>query len=384
MVYFHVVSPSWWDRRCPLSTALLPLGAAYAGGALLREVLARPRRAPVPTVCAGTVLAGGSGKTPVAIAISERLAATRPTLAMHFLTRGYGGTERGPLRVDAAHEACAVGDEALLLAGERPTWVATQRLDGALAAAAAGAELVVMDDGLQHHAMVRDVSLLCVDARYLLGNGRVVPAGPLREPLARALSRADAVVAVEPFDADAPRAGELGAIGADENGGSERGVAAETALRSALAMPWAMPLLRAQMVPEPAAAASIAGRRVLAFSGTARPGRFFASLRALGCDVVGEVALPDHAPLPEELVARLVADASGRGAELVTTCKDAARLPTPSRRLVHTLPMRLHWLPGSAEVLDGLLECALHRWTAAAETRRGRGGAPWSGWTQGK
>eukprot|EP00966_Prymnesium_polylepis_P242038 5597658-Prymnesium_polylepis.1 len=178
-----VVSPAFWDTRGLRSTALLPLSALYASGVWMAEIVAgAPRRAPVPVVCAGTALVGGASKTPVALALAERLALRRPDIRVHFLTRGYGGSALGPLRVEPTrHTAHTVGDESLLLAAARPTWVAARRIDGALAASEAGADVVVMDDGLQHHAIHRDVSLLCLDAGYKLGNGRLLPAGPLRE-----------------------------------------------------------------------------------------------------------------------------------------------------------------------------------------------------------
>jgi tetraacyldisaccharide 4'-kinase len=157
-----LVSPRLWDTRGACSTALLPLSALYACGVRAFEALSSiPRRAPVPVVCAGTALVGGASKTPVALAIGERLSHLQPSLEVHFLTRGYGGSVRGPLCVDPAHLSSVVGDEALLLAGARTTWVSADRLAGAIAASAAGASLVVMDDGLQHHTIGRDLSLLC-------------------------------------------------------------------------------------------------------------------------------------------------------------------------------------------------------------------------------
>ena len=203
-----------------------------------------------------------------------------------------------------------------------------------------------MDDGLQHHAMQRDVSLLCLDARYKLGNGRLLPAGPLRESFARALARSDAVVAVTPF---------MGAVtSADE-------------LRDELEIPSEMPVIRACFSPEPDAAAALAGRRVLPFSGTARPHRFFDTLRKLGCSLTNECALPDHAPLIANLLDRLRATAHERGALLVTTAKDAARLSASARDGIHVLPMQLDWLPGDAEQIDRLLDPHIGSGVASGE-----------------
>ena len=342
-------APAFWDTRGPLSDAVLPLSAAYAAASRLHEALSgTPARARAPVVCVGSALVGGACKTPTVLAIAERLAARRPALRVHVLTRGYGGTERGPLRVrPAEHGACAVGDEALLLAAAAPTWVGAARHEAATAACAAGAQLLLMDDGLQHHGLQRDLSLLCLDEAYLLGNGRVLPAGPLREPFGRALARSDAVVCVR-----------------QPAGGGAR---TDAELRAALRLPPATPLLRAALEPDKAAAAALAGERVVAFSGTARPERFFDTLRGLGCVMArAPTPLPDHAPLGAELLARLRGQAAEEGALLATTCKDAARLPAAERAVVHTLPVRLRWLGGAAAILDALIDAALEAGRAAA------------------
>ena len=345
-----LVSPTFWDTRCARSTALLPLSLLYAWGGRAVEALSRPpRRAPVPVICAGTALVGGANKTPVALAISERLACIRPSQRVHFLTRGYGGSTRGPLRVQTTHQSCLVGDEALLLARARPTWVAANRIEGAIAAHEAGADLVIMDDGLQHHAMKRDVSLLCLDSHYLLGNGRVLPAGPLRESFSAALARSDAVVAVTPCATQRRPGGTVhteGSAGCAPSG---------CALRLALGLPASVPLIQASLEPEPHAAAALCGQRVLPFSGTARPSRFFETLRSIGCEVVDELPLPDHAPITAPIMDRLKTAAAAQNAVLATTVKDAARLSDADLHNVHILPMRIRWHPDALEQIDALL-----------------------------
>jgi tetraacyldisaccharide 4'-kinase len=190
-----VRAPEFWTEDGALARTLAPLAAAYAGAGCLRRALARPVAVSVPVVCVGNLVTGGAGKTPVVLALLGALRQRGET--PHALTRGYGGREAGPLRVDPArHDAARVGDEALLLARAAPTWVARDRPAGAKAAVAAGASLVVMDDGFQNPSLQKDLSILVVDGRYGFGNGRVVPAGPLREPLAWGLARADAVVVV--------------------------------------------------------------------------------------------------------------------------------------------------------------------------------------------
>ena len=191
-------APEFWRAGggAALPAILTPLSWAWAIGGELRRWATPTRRVPIPVICVGNLVAGGAGKTPVALALGRRLLAAGS--AVHFLTRGYGGRRRGPIQVDPArHGAVDVGDEALLLARIAPTWVARARAAGAVTAARAGAEVVVMDDGHQHPGLAKDLSVVVVDGDYGIGNGRVIPAGPLREPAALGLARADAVILVE-------------------------------------------------------------------------------------------------------------------------------------------------------------------------------------------
>src|SRR5580658_2968727 len=187
-------APVFWGEEAGLAADLLaPFGAAWDAAGRLRRALARPYRAPAPVICVGNLVAGGAGKTPVTLALTDWLVANG--VAVHIVTRGYGGRNVGPLRVDVPrHDADEVGDEALLLASRAPCWVARDRPAGVAAAIEAGAEAVLLDDGFQNPAAAKTLSLLVVDAGYGFGNGRVMPAGPLRENLSRGLARADMVV----------------------------------------------------------------------------------------------------------------------------------------------------------------------------------------------
>jgi tetraacyldisaccharide 4'-kinase len=271
-------------------------------------------RLAVPVICVGNLTAGGAGKTPTAIALVERLRAHG--IDAQVVSRGHGGRLAGPVRVDPRrHSAAEVGDEPLLLAAFAPVWIARDRAAAALAAAAAGAAAVVMDDGFQNPTLGRDLSLVVVDAGFGFGNGRVMPAGPLREPVAYGLQRADLVLA----------------LGADRE-------------RARFLADWpqvaARPLLQGELAPLPTGM-DWRGLRALAFAGIGRPEKFFATLRGLGAELVGTRAFPDHAPYGARILARLEAEARAAGAQLVTTEKDAARLPAAVRRDVLTLPVRL-------------------------------------------
>jgi tetraacyldisaccharide 4'-kinase len=293
------------------SRLLAPLSALWAWQVQRRLAADDGYRAAVPVICVGNVVAGGAGKTPTVLALVRDFAARGR--AVHVLTRGYGGTEVGPRAVDPVrHNAARVGDEALLLAAAAPTWVARWRPDGAVAAVAMGAELLVMDDGFQNPSLAKDLSLLVVDGATGFGNGRVIPAGPCREPPERALARTDAVVLV---------------------GDDRCGVAARLA---------GMELLRARLVPGPEAV-GFAGRKVVAFAGIGRPEKFFATLAAVGAELVGRVAFPDHHPYSAAEIAEMAERARSEDAVLVTTAKDSVRIPEVLRPDVAVLTVTLAW-----------------------------------------
>ena len=186
-------APAFWSEDSFISRLLSPIGCAYGYAAAARSRRAKPASVNRPVICIGNLVAGGAGKTPIALAVADRLL-TRG-LEPHFLTRGYGGRIAGPQRVEPdEHRAKDVGDEALLLARRATTWISRDRAAGAQAAEHDGADIVVMDDGLQNHSLFKDLSLVVIDGAYGIGNGRVMPAGPLREFWQNGLARADGIV----------------------------------------------------------------------------------------------------------------------------------------------------------------------------------------------
>jgi tetraacyldisaccharide 4'-kinase len=316
--------PNFWARPPGfVSNLLLPAGMCWDAAGRLRRAIVRPHQEAVPVVCIGNLVAGGAGKTPVALALASHLAGSG--IALHILTRGYGGRLSGPVRVDPAHhDAAAVGDEALLLAARAPCWVARDRADGIRAAVAAGAQLIVLDDGYQNPAVAKTLSIVVVDEEYGFGNGRVIPAGPLREDLARGLARADAVVL----------------LGAEKwrHDPAALGIKAD------------LPVLGAAL--RPVDDGRFAGMRAVAFAGIGRPDKFFATLRQLGAELIETRSFPDHHPFRDAEIDDLIRAAKRAQARLTTTAKDIVRVPVEKRFQIEVLEVEIRWSdPGALEDL---------------------------------
>ncbi len=311
-------APEFWDnppnRPGIKANLLAPLGALYAIATAKRISKPASLKPTIPVICIGNLNAGGTGKTPTAMAMIQRLQGMGKTV--HVVSRGYGGSLEGPLQVnERIHQASDVGDEPLLLAAFTPTWVAKDRASGVRAAQEAGADAVLLDDGFQNPSVPKDFSIIVVDAQRGFGNGLCIPAGPLREPVQAGLSRADVVLSIGSNKAQSDFLEIWG---------------------SSVTVPHAkgevMPLETGMDWTE---------TPMIAFAGIGYPEKFFGTLRTLGANVVQTHALDDHQPLTSSLLARLDADARKLGAQLVTTEKDAVRLPAAYRQKVLPLPVRL-------------------------------------------
>lgn len=331
-------APSFWYRdKSAIAAALGPLAALYGRIAESRSKGTAPYRSRLPVICIGNFTAGGGGKTPSAIAVAEVLKAMGELPV--FLTRGYGGKMQGTLFVGPKSSAVDVGDEPLLLAQHAPTMVSADRAAGARAIEATEATVIVMDDGFQNPSLAKDLSLIVVDGASGVGNGRVIPAGPLREPLDSQLPRADALLVI----GDGAKAAPL----------------AEAFARGG------KPVLKARVAAD-CDPRWLGVLPAIAFAGIARPEKFFATLRGNGARLIDAHAFPDHHRFSARQARRLLAQAQTYNAMLVTTAKDWVRLPdddsTPQGELKHRsgpFPIAIKFEDAAA--LTALLKKALRK-----------------------
>lgn len=347
--------PTWWYETSPGVAARLLGPAATLWGGLVRWRFARatPHRASLPVICIGNFTAGGAGKTPLALAVAEL--AGDMGLVCAFLSRGYGGRLAGPHWVDAERDrAQDVGDEPLLLAAAHPTLICRDRAIGARTiagrtsagprAAPAAIDVIIMDDGLQNPGLAKDLTIAIVDEKRGIGNGRVIPAGPLRAPLDFQLDLVDAVVI--------------------NRGSQTGGDASRSDFAARLRHDFEGPVLDARVVPSNPAA-WLSSVPVIAFAGIGVPERFFATLAALGAEIVAKVAYPDHHVFTAADASHLIDLARAHGATLVTTEKDRARLAGSDGPLAElhqkarALPIRLSLEARDARRLTALIEGAI-------------------------
>jgi len=305
-------TPEFWNQRGPAALALLPLTPLWWLAGQARQALASAYHAPLPVICIGNLTAGGVGKTPLVAWIFDRLAQDgyRPVI----LSRGYGGSATAPLWVNPSeHEAALCGDEPLMLADGRDVLVSRDRSRGAKVIADRGVhDVILMDDGMQNPYLAHDLRIGVFDGGSGVGNGWLMPAGPLRTTLAAGMAQLDLAVI---------------------NGNDESGIGE--------AIPPDVPCFAARLHPEKSVIRDLGGAPLLAFAGIGRPQRFFASLDAAGGNIVKTLSFADHHPYSQHDLMQIQEDAQRHGAEMITTRKDWMRLPPDWRARVAMLPVTL-------------------------------------------
>lgn len=321
-------APRFWNSKNILSTLLLPFSWIYYAISKINCARITPVTLPIPVICVGNLTVGGAGKTPVALHIGELL--KKRNINAFFISRGYGGNQKSPLRVDVEkHSALQVGDEPLLLAQILPTIIGKNRVEAAQLAIAQGAEIIVMDDGFQNPSLTKNLSFIVVDRRLSFGNERLLPAGPLREKVTSGLKRANAIVIINPANF------------------------MPTSLPN-------IPFLLARSQPKPSMTA-LNGKKIIAFCGIAIPHKFYYMLKNSGAEIVEKISFADHYYYQQKDLLLLHKKAKEHGAMLVTTSKDMARMAKDFKeeiKDIHAAEMELVF--ENQDKLNALIEAVIN------------------------
>ena len=301
----------WYEPSSWKATFLLPLGCLYNMLNSLREKFGKNQKNDCLTICVGNLNVGGTGKTPATIALAGHF--LEKGLKVHVVSRGYKGKFQGTFLVDPRkHKSDEVGDEPLLMSEFTSVWVSKKRKNGIAAAERAGAQVVILDDGFQDPSFHKDFSIVVVDGKRGFGNKQCMPAGPLRENISQGFKRADALIII----------GQM--------------------LYKFDVFPNHLKIIHSTLKPIETGMNWNEGK-YLAFAGIAHPEKFFETLRSVGAKVIDCVALSDHQKLDGQILKRLERKAEKAHAQLVTTEKDAVRLPNTFRKKVLSLPVRVEF-----------------------------------------
>lgn len=306
-------TPRFWQSDGLVPMLLTPFAWIYGAATQWRLKLKTPHKCKAKVICIGNITAGGVGKTPVAMAMAEKY--LKEGKKVFFVTRGYKGKLKNILVDLEKHTPEETGDEARLLAGIAPTIIAPQRELGAEKAVRLGAEIIIMDDGFQNPGLYKDESWLVFDGTVGIGNGKIIPAGPLRETLENGQKRADYILI----------------MGEDKTGLTEK---------------CQLPVYHGKLKPLPF---SLENRRVLAFAGIGHPEKFYQTLKSMGYQTVITKDFPDHYAYKKDDLVALNTEASEAGLSLVTTEKDYVKLSQSAQRNISCLKVRAEWSAASSK-----------------------------------
>lgn len=314
-------TPKFWYKRANTlgSILLIPLSLLYRAGHYIKLKTTKQHSAQLPVICIGNVTIGGSGKTPVCLALSNLLTKNNICTTPFFLTRGYGGSETGPRRIEDHDTVHSVGDEPLLLATHSNTMLSVNRPLGAKKAHDLGADIIIMDDGLQNLSLKKDITFLVIDGTRGLGNQQTLPAGPMREPFSMALKRSDAIII----------------IGKDVHNLKNR-------------IPSHIPIFSAHIHPSNTGKLSLENKKFIAFAGIGLPEKFYTTLKENEVSILKTHDFPDHHLYKKQEIISLLKHTKKQDARLITTQKDYIRLPKDLQKQIYMYKITLKWDDESA------------------------------------
>ena len=309
-----IKTPHFWTELSWQSVILFPVSYIWRFGHYAQQKILNTKETEIPVICVGNLTVGGSGKTPVVITLCRFLSGIGKSTSI--LTRGFGGKEKGPIFVSTnLHQSFDVGDEPLMMAHSLDVCVSRNRPLGANHILDKKKyDCIVMDDGLQNPTLKKDLNIAVFDGKFGIGNGFLLPAGPMRQKLEVGIQNIDLVI----FN------------GKDETGLGQK-------------IPPHIPIFTGELQPDEEIVEKMKNRRVYGFAGIGNPSRFFKTLNDIGADLVGEAHFADHHPYTDADLTQLYEEAMQSGAELVTTQKDWMRLPSDWRDRVLTVPVRIHF-----------------------------------------
>lgn len=322
-----IKTPHFWTELSWQSVILFPVSYIWRFGHYAQQKILNTKETEIPVICVGNLTVGGSGKTPVVITLCRFLSGIGKSTSI--LTRGFGGKEKGPIFVSTnLHQSLDVGDEPLMMAHSLDVCVSRNRPLGANHILDKKKyDCIVMDDGLQNPTLKKDLNIAVFDGKFGIGNGFLLPAGPMRQKLEVGIQNIDLVI----FN------------GKDETGLGQK-------------IPPHIPIFTGELQPDEEIVEKMKNRRVYGFAGIGNPSRFFKTLNNIGADLVGEAHFADHHPYTDADLTQLYEEAMQSGAELVTTQKDWMRLPSDWRDRVLTVPVRIHFTADDTIKIVSFLE----------------------------
>jgi len=314
LILFKLGYPNFWKNNNNLIEKiiiiiLLPLSFLYFLISKIDRKIRKTRKVGIPVICVGNINTGGSGKTPLVIYLINLL--KKKKINAHIVSRGYLGKLHGPIKVDIKkHTYKDVGDESLLLAKEATTWVSKNKFEGALMATLHGADVIILDDGLQNYSLHQDLKIIVVDGVFGFGNEFILPAGPLRETISSGIKKSDILII----------------FNKDEN-------SIEKKIKNKITIIHGSSKIKKFT--------NLKNKKIIGFSGIGNSKKFCTALKEEKLNILKFFSFPDHYSYNKKKITHLINYAKKYNAILVSTLKDKQRIDFSQRRKIFFLDLEI-------------------------------------------